>query len=221
MCLRARPSGSPFRFTSGEALKIRTTFFSQMGHIDGMDIVCPALAFIDGLGGPEMVLIFVIVLVLFGGQKLPEFARGLGKSIREFKKAAAGVEEEFKRALEEDERKHATPKLAAAPVVSPDAPTDAGTDSAGPDAAVHSPVTDDDVTHGEYDHHPYSEDQTNTTDDVPAAEPGSAPVQESPEQKILPPASSIPPPAAPEKTSPPPPVAPAPPPPASYPENPS
>ena len=35
-----------------------------------------------------MVLIFVIVLVLFGGQKLPEFARGLGKSIREFKKAA-------------------------------------------------------------------------------------------------------------------------------------
>ena len=36
----------------------------------------------------------LIVLVLFGGQKLPEFARGLGKSIREFKKAAAGVEEE-------------------------------------------------------------------------------------------------------------------------------
>src|SRR5687767_12544180 len=86
-----------------------------MGHIEKMDMVCASLAFIDGLGGPEMVLIFVIVLVLFGGQKLPEFARGLGKSIREFKKAAAGVEEEFKRALEEDERKTATAKLAAAP----------------------------------------------------------------------------------------------------------
>ena len=81
-------------------------------------MVCASLAFIDGLGGPEMVLIFVIVLVLFGGQKLPEFARGLGKSIREFKKAAAGVEEEFKRALEEDERKNSTPKLTAAAPVS-------------------------------------------------------------------------------------------------------
>src|SRR6185436_1714363 len=94
-----------------------------MGHIVAMDMVCASFAFIDGLGGPEMMLIFVIVLVLFGGQKLPEFARGLGKSLREFKKAAAGVEEEFKRALEEDERKQATPKLVApstpAPVVDP------------------------------------------------------------------------------------------------------
>src|SRR3954466_15061144 len=84
-----------------------------MGHIASMDMAFASLAFIDGLGTPEMMLIFVIVLVLFGGQKLPEFARGLGKSIREFKKAAAGVEEEFKRALEEDERKNATPQLTA------------------------------------------------------------------------------------------------------------
>ena len=70
-----------------------------------MDLSFSTLAFLEGVGGPEMVLIFVIVLVLFGGEKLPDFARGLGKSIREFKKAAAGVEEEFKRALEEDEHK--------------------------------------------------------------------------------------------------------------------
>ena len=63
------------------------------------------LAFIEGIGGPEMGLILIIVLVLFGGKKLPEFARGLGKSIREFKKAASGVEQEFKRALDEDEQK--------------------------------------------------------------------------------------------------------------------
>ena len=72
-------------------------------------------AFIEGVGGPEMVLILVIVLVLFGGQKLPELARGLGKSMREFKKAAAGVEEEFKRALEEDEHKKSPPKYIPAP----------------------------------------------------------------------------------------------------------
>ena len=51
----------------------------------------PCLAFIEGLGGMEMLLIFVIVLMLFGGDKLPEFARGLGKTMREFKKAASGV----------------------------------------------------------------------------------------------------------------------------------
>lgn len=79
-----------------------------------MDSICASLAFIDGLGTPEMMLIFVIVLVLFGGHKLPEFARGLGKTMREFKKAASGVEEEFKRALEEDERKSNAAQLAAA-----------------------------------------------------------------------------------------------------------
>ena len=67
------------------------------------------LAFIEGIGGPEMGLILIIVLVLFGGKKLPEFARGLGKSIREFKKAASGVEQEFKRALDEDEQNKYTP----------------------------------------------------------------------------------------------------------------
>lgn len=62
-------------------------------------------AFIEGIGGPEMIMILILVLVMFGGKKLPEFARGLGKSMKEFKKAASGVEEEFKRALAEDESK--------------------------------------------------------------------------------------------------------------------
>ena len=64
-----------------------------------------AFAFIDGVGGPEVMLIVVIVFVLFGGKKLPEFARGLGKTIREFKKATAGVEQEIKRALAEEPTK--------------------------------------------------------------------------------------------------------------------
>lgn len=77
-----------------------------------LQLLSPApIAFIDGLGGPEMVLIFVIVLLLFGGDKLPEFARGIGKTMREFKKAASGVEEEFRRAMDEDERKRAAAAL--------------------------------------------------------------------------------------------------------------
>ncbi|MBW7895279.1 MAG: twin-arginine translocase TatA/TatE family subunit [Opitutaceae bacterium] len=57
----------------------------------------------EGVGGPELMMILFVVLVLFGGQKLPEFARGFGKSVREFKKAASGVEEEFRRAIEDVE----------------------------------------------------------------------------------------------------------------------
>jgi sec-independent protein translocase protein TatA len=60
-----------------------------------------SFAFIDGLGGGEMMLIFLVILLLFGGQRLPELARGLGRSVREFKKATAGVENEIKRVLEE------------------------------------------------------------------------------------------------------------------------
>lgn len=60
-----------------------------------------SLAFIEGVGGPELLMIMFVVLLLFGGKKLPELAKGLGKSVREFKKAASGVEEEFKRAIEE------------------------------------------------------------------------------------------------------------------------
>lgn len=61
-----------------------------------------SLAFIEGLGGPEMLLIMFIVLLLFGANRLPELARGIGKSMREFKKAASGVEEEVRRAMEEE-----------------------------------------------------------------------------------------------------------------------
>lgn len=46
-------------------------------------------------GGTELIIIFLIVLLLFGAKKLPEVARGLGSSIREFKKATKGIREEI------------------------------------------------------------------------------------------------------------------------------
>lgn len=54
------------------------------------------------IGGPELMLIMFIFLLLFGANKLPELAKGLGKSIKEFKKAASGVEAEVRRAMEEE-----------------------------------------------------------------------------------------------------------------------
>jgi sec-independent protein translocase protein TatA len=56
------------------------------------------LAFIGSLGGQEIVIIFLIVLLLFGAKKLPELARGIGKSMGEFKKARDEFEHEITRA---------------------------------------------------------------------------------------------------------------------------
>ena len=48
---------------------------------------------IVGLGMPEMLLLLGVVLLVFGGSRLPQLAKGLGSSIREFKKGAAGMDE--------------------------------------------------------------------------------------------------------------------------------
>ena len=58
------------------------------------------LAGVFGLGAPELILILVILLVLFGGSKLPSLAKGLGQSVKEFKKAAKEVDEDEKPADE-------------------------------------------------------------------------------------------------------------------------
>ena len=47
------------------------------------------------IGLPELILILLIVLLLFGANRLPEIARSLGKSIREFKKASKDLSDEI------------------------------------------------------------------------------------------------------------------------------
>ena len=43
-----------------------------------------------GLGAPEIILILLVVLLLFGGRKIPELMKGLGKGVTEFKEASNG-----------------------------------------------------------------------------------------------------------------------------------
>jgi len=59
------------------------------------------------LGMPEILIILVIVLILFGPKKLPELARGLGQSIREFKKGANDIKQEFEQVVNEEPAKPA------------------------------------------------------------------------------------------------------------------
>ncbi len=54
-----------------------------------MNSVHSSILAIFGLGAPELIIIFAVLLLLFGGAKLPGLAKGLGQSIREFKKASS------------------------------------------------------------------------------------------------------------------------------------
>ncbi len=53
------------------------------------------------LGTTEIVIICIMVLVLFGGKKLPELARGLGKGLREFKNASRDIKKEVSNAVDD------------------------------------------------------------------------------------------------------------------------
>lgn len=57
------------------------------------------------LGTTEIVVIVLVVLLLFGGKKIPELMRGVGKGVRSFKEGVNGVEEEIKKPVEKAEEK--------------------------------------------------------------------------------------------------------------------
>jgi sec-independent protein translocase protein TatA len=59
-------------------------------------------------GGTEWILIVMAVLLLFGGRKIPEFMRGLGRGIREFNDAKSNVKEEIEKGIA-DKEKQANP----------------------------------------------------------------------------------------------------------------
>jgi TatA/E family protein of Tat protein translocase len=84
------------------------------------------------LGMPELIVIFVIALLVFGPRKLPELGRSLGKSLGEFKRASNELRNTLEEEVRIEEQREATQKAATPPA---DAPT-------GP-RAVESPVIDD------------------------------------------------------------------------------
>jgi TatA/E family protein of Tat protein translocase len=68
---------------------------------------------LGGLGTWEILLVFLVVLLVFGAKRIPEIAQGLGKGIREFKKATKEVQDEIKVSAEiEDKGAEEEKKLA-------------------------------------------------------------------------------------------------------------
>jgi sec-independent protein translocase protein TatA len=55
-----------------------------------------------GMGGGEILFVFAAALVLFGANKIPQFAKGLGQAIKEFKKASSDVSNEIHTAMNQE-----------------------------------------------------------------------------------------------------------------------
>ena len=69
-----------------------------------------------GLGGPEIIIVLALGLVLFGAKKLPELGKGLGQGIREFKKGTSELRNDLESSLND------SPSSVSAPSVSLNAP---------------------------------------------------------------------------------------------------
>jgi sec-independent protein translocase protein TatA len=80
-----------------------------------------------GLSGGELIVVLVAVLILFGAKKIPEFAKGLGQGIKEFKKASSEVSNELHNAMNQE-----TPPAAPPPAAKPPA----GSETTSPAATV-------------------------------------------------------------------------------------
>jgi len=74
-------------------------------------MLCPMslLALLPNLGGPDLIIILLIILVLFGAKKLPELARGMGSAIKEFQKAKDEFTDELHSAGKTDAAKTTAP----------------------------------------------------------------------------------------------------------------
>jgi sec-independent protein translocase protein TatA len=55
----------------------------------------------ENIGGPELLLILIVIFLFFGAKKLPEIAKGLGQGIREFRKAARDIHEEVNKEVKQ------------------------------------------------------------------------------------------------------------------------
>ena len=64
------------------------------------------LLFLGNLGSTEVLVILLIVLLLFGGRKIPELMRGLGSGIREFNSAKNNISNEIREGMRDAERKN-------------------------------------------------------------------------------------------------------------------
>lgn len=136
------------------------------------------------IGGPEMILIIFVALLLFGGEKLPEIARGLGKGIRDFKDASEGVKREITNQINSYEERTPEPTVSIPEVTQTNselhAPAEehpALSENEGADAGSEIPAVANTITYNE-NHNTVSEDHISEAHQETAhAETNSQPVK--------------------------------------------
>ena len=72
--------------------------------------ILPSITFLLAMpGGSEWILIIIVVLLMFGGKKIPELMRGIGKGMKEFKDAKDNVKNEIEEGMKDKYVKESTP----------------------------------------------------------------------------------------------------------------
>ena len=73
------------------------------------------LALFQDIGPPEIIIILLLALLLFGAKRLPEIGRGLGKGLREFRSGVKGMTDEVKSGMDADAKPQAVPRADTTP----------------------------------------------------------------------------------------------------------
>jgi len=140
------------------------------------------------IGGQEMIFIFVIALFLFGGKKLPELARGLGKGIREFKDASENIKRDINDQINDFEKAADRPSIPAQKSI-PETASPSSDPTANDNATkpANTPLDQPDISHSDqyyqqnYDYVAPEEYTSQDNNDTPDSINNSEPVENLPE----------------------------------------
>jgi sec-independent protein translocase protein TatA len=77
-------------------------FCDDFKHLNHKIMSNSVFLIFGGMGVPELLVIFGIIILLFGAKKIPDLARGIGKGIREFKDASREIKSEIEKGSKED-----------------------------------------------------------------------------------------------------------------------
>jgi sec-independent protein translocase protein TatA len=137
--------------------------------------------------GSDLMVIMFVALLLFGGDKLPELARGLGKGIRDFKDASEGVKREINNQINSYEEKKAEEAAAKAEPVTPVTPAleeHATPAQMSTEEISHENATDVTATHGSVpntvpyvENHGVASNENNAPGEHATADTGTGPVK--------------------------------------------
>ncbi len=81
-----------------------------------------------GIGAPELLIVFLVVLVVFGPRKIPEVARGVGRGLREFRRLSVEFQRELNVAEALEEKQKPSPPRGPTPAPPPPTPHSTGRD---------------------------------------------------------------------------------------------